>query len=384
MTIAHLTSSIVFQSPNALRPHPRNARTHPKRQIKQVADSIKAFGHLVPILIDEAGFVLAGHARLAAAKLIGLQSVPTIVASGLTDAQKRAFMIADNKLTQNAGWDRQMLAVEIGELSIQLPSLDLDISVTGFDAGEIDVLLSDMGDEKAEPEDILPPDKGIAVTRRGDLWLLGPHRVLCGDAREQSGYAHLMNGESADMVFTDPPYNVPVAGHVQGRGQARHAEFAFASGEMSEGEFRAFLHACLGHAESVSRAGCLHFVCMDWRHIGDLIEVGGQIYPAMINLAVWNKSNAGQGSFYRSQHELIAVFRTGEGAIRTISNLASMGATGAMFGTIPASTALAPGAMTPSPCTRPSSPSRWWRTPCAIARRRATSSSMGFWVRARR
>jgi ParB-like chromosome segregation protein Spo0J len=314
MTIAHLTSSIVFQSPNALRPHPRNARTHPKRQIKQVADSIKAFGHLVPILIDEAGFVLAGHARLAAAKLIGLQSVPTIVASGLTDAQKRAFMIADNKLTQNAGWDRQMLAVEIGELSIQLPSLDLDISVTGFEAGEIDVLLSDMGDEKSEPEDILPPDKGIAVTRRGDLWLLGPHRVLCGDAREQSDYARLMNGDGADMVFTDPPYNVPVAGHVQGRGQVRHAEFAFASGEMSEGEFRAFPHACLGHAASVSREGCLHFVCMDWRHIGDLIEVGGQIYPAMINLVVWNKSNAGQGSFYRSQHELIAVFRTGEGA----------------------------------------------------------------------
>jgi ParB-like chromosome segregation protein Spo0J len=245
MTIAHLTSSIVFQSPNALRPHPRNARTHPKRQIKQVADSIKAFGHLVPILIDEAGFVLAGHARLAAAKLIGLPSVPTIVASGLTDSQKRAFMIADNKLTQNAGWDRQMLAVEIGELSIQLPSLDLDIAVTGFDAGEIDVLLSDMRDEKSEPEDILPPDKGIAVTRRGDLWLLGPHRVLCGDAREQSDYARLMNGEIADMVFTDPPYNVPVAGHVQGRGQVRHAEFAFASGEMTEGEFRAITASTL-------------------------------------------------------------------------------------------------------------------------------------------
>jgi hypothetical protein len=149
--------------------------------------------------------------------------------------------------------------------------------VTGFEAGEIDVLLSDMGDEKSEPEDILPPGKGIAVTRRGDLWLLGPHRVLCGDAREQSDYARLMNGESADMVFTDPPYNVPVAGHVQGRGQVRHAEFAFASGEMSEGEFRAFLHTCLGHAASASREGCLHFVCMDWRHIGDLIEVGGQI-----------------------------------------------------------------------------------------------------------
>jgi hypothetical protein len=313
MTTALLTSNIVFQSPDALRPHPRNARTHPKRQIKQVADSIKAFGHLVPILIDEAGTVLAGHARLAAAKLIGLATVPTIVASGLTDAQKRAFMIADNKLTQNGGWDREMLAVEIGELSIQLPTLNLDLSVTGFDAGEIDVLLSDVGDEKPEPEDALPPDKGIIVTRRGDLWRLGRHRVLCGDAREPSDYARLMGDDRADMVFTDPPYNVRVAGHVQGRGQVRHAEFAFASGEMTDGEFRAFLHVCLGHAAGVSRDGCLHFVCMDWRHIGELIEVGREIYPAMINLVVWNKANAGQGSFYRSQHELIAVFRAGEG-----------------------------------------------------------------------
>jgi hypothetical protein len=187
-------------------------------------------------------------------------------------------MIADNKLTHNAGWDREMLASEIGELAVLLPSIDLDISVTGFEGGEIDVLLTDMGDEP-EPEDLLPPTKGPTVTRRGQLWLLGKHRVICGDARERSDHTRLMKGDRAAMIFADPPYNVRIAGHVQGRGRVQHSEFAFASGEMSESEFRAFLHTCLSHAARASRDGCLHYVCMDWRHIGELIEVGRQIYP---------------------------------------------------------------------------------------------------------
>lgn len=193
-----------------------------------------------------------------------------------------------------------------------MPSLDLDISLTGFEFGEIEVLLSDIGEEKPEPADRLPPTAGPKVTRGGDLWILRKHRVLCGDAREASAYVRLMKGELAAMVFTDPPYNVRINGHVQGRGRVKHDEFAFASGEMSDTAYRAFLSTCLGSAACVSRDGALHFVCMDWRHIDLLMGVGCEIYGSTLNLVVWNKTNSGQGSFYRSQHELIGVFRVGQ------------------------------------------------------------------------
>jgi DNA modification methylase len=302
---------IVFLPLGSLRPNNHNARIHSKRQVRQIANSIRAFGHLVPILVDENGVVLAGHGRLEAAKLIGVESVPTIVAAGLTEAQKRAFMIADNKLSQNGGWDRERLAVEIEELSILLPSIDLDISVTGFETGEIDVFLTDIGEEKPEPEDRLPPTAGPAVTRRGELWRLRTHRVLCADAREESNYDRLMKGQLAAMVFADPPYNVRVA-DVQGRGRVRHNEFAFASGEMSDPAYVLFLSTCLGSAARVSRDGAVHFICMDWRHIDILMSAGRKIYADMLNLVVWVKTNPGQGSFLRSQHELIAVYRVGD------------------------------------------------------------------------
>ena len=157
------------------------------------------------IVVDESGMILAGHARHAAAKLLGMKAVPTICVTGLSDELIRAFVLADNKFSERAGWNREILAAELEELSILLPSLDLDISLTGFELGEIDVLLADIGAEKPEPEDRLPPTAGPAVTRRGDLWILGKHRVLCGDAREPADYARLMKGELAAMVFTDPP-----------------------------------------------------------------------------------------------------------------------------------------------------------------------------------
>jgi DNA modification methylase len=184
--------------------------------------------------------------------------------------------------------------------------------LTGFEAGERDVLLADIGEEKPEPEDRLPPAAWPAVSRRGDIWILRKHRILCGDARDSSSYARLMKDELAAMVFTDPPYNVRIAGHVRGRGHVKHNEFAFGSGEMSEDAFRAFLAACLGSAANVSGDGALHYVCQDWRHIDILMGAGHEIYGSMLNLIVWNKTNPGQGSFYRSQHELIGVFRVGD------------------------------------------------------------------------
>jgi DNA modification methylase len=287
---------------------PRNPRTHSRRQRRMIARSLRKFGFVNPILIDRENRIVAGHGRWAAAKAEGYSQVPTIRLEHLTEERRRAYVIADNQLAAKAGWDREMLAVELGALI----ELDWDLEIIGFEPAEVDVLYSDLGEERAEPEDQLSPTTGPTVTRRDDLWILGKHRILCGDAQVASEYARLMNGQSAHMVFTDPPYNVRVAGHVQGRGRVKHAEFAFASGEMSDIRYRAFLAACLGHAARASCDGAVHFVFMDWRHIDVLITVGREIYGVILNLVVWIKSNAGQGSFYRSQHELIVVFRVGD------------------------------------------------------------------------
>ena len=236
--IASPDYSVSLRSLDELKPNPKSARTHPKRKIKDLAKAIKTVGFIGVIVVDQSGMILAGHARHAAAKLLGMKTVPTICVTGLSDELMRAFVIADNKFSERAGWNREMLAAELEELSILLPALDLDISLTGFELGEIDVLLADVGEEKPEPEDRLPPTAGPAVSRRGDLWILGKHRVLCGDARETADYARLMQNELAAMAFTDPPYNVRIGGHVQGRGRVKHDEFAFASGEMSDPRVR--------------------------------------------------------------------------------------------------------------------------------------------------
>jgi DNA modification methylase len=294
-----------------IRPNPKNARTHSRRQIRQIAASLRKFGFLNPVLIDAENVVLAGHGRLEAAGLEGMDEVPVVRFTHLTAAQKRAYLIADNKIAEQAGWDRELLAIELGALSDLLPIEGLDVSLTGFEAAEIDLLLADMKPSRSEPEDVLLSLPVNATTRRGDLWQLNKHRLLCGDARDRSDYTRLMNGASAAAILCDPPYNVRVSS-IGGRGRVRHAEFAFASGEMSQTQFRKFLATTLGNGVRVSSEGAVHFVFMDWRHVSDLIEVGRKLYGAMLNLVVWNKSNGGQGSFYRSQHELIGVFRAGD------------------------------------------------------------------------
>jgi DNA modification methylase len=295
----------------ALRPSPRNARTHSKAQIRQIASSIERFGFTNPILIDEAGTVLAGHGRLSAAKLLGLESVPTLRLSHLSPAEKRAYVLADNKLAEKAGWDRELLALELGELATLLQTESFDLTITGFDTGEIDTILSDMGDDRPDPGDALP-EPGTPVVDKGDLWCLGKHRLICGDARDEAALTRLMAGEQARMVFVDPPYNVPIAGHVQGRGRIQHREFAFASGEMEKDEFTGFLEQALRLCEQHSVDGSIHYVCMDWRHMDELSAAGARVYDEVKNICVWVKSNAGQGSFYRSQHELVFVFKKGQ------------------------------------------------------------------------
>ena len=246
--------------------------------------------------------------------MLGLETVPTIAIDHLTEVQKRAYMLADNKLAERAGWDRQALTIELGELSVELPAVDLSLQLTGFEIGEIDVILAEGEERKlASAEDEIGEVPASPVTRLGDEWVLGRHRILCGDTRDPEQLRALLGDERADMVFADPPYNMRVNGHVMGRGSIRHAEFAMASGEMSEAEFRAFLALVLGNTARVSRDGALHYVAMDWRGIADLIEAGKGIYADLKNLCVWTKTNGGQGSLYRSQHELFAVFKVGTG-----------------------------------------------------------------------
>jgi DNA modification methylase len=303
---------IKWVSPDALKTNPRNARTHSKKQIRQIADSIRAFGFVVPLLIDENGMLVAGHGRLEAAKLLALGEVPVIVLDGLSEAKKRALLLADNKIAANAGWNREILAVELPELAELLVDEELDISITGFEPVEIDHIVIDFEEDSADPADTLDSawQSARVVSKPGDLWQLGSHRLLCGDARNRDHIDRLIGQHRAAMAFLDPPYNVRIKG-VVGRGRAKHAEFAMASGEMSRADFTAFLEQTMATAANVSGDGAVHYVCMDWRHVAELIGAGREVYGDMLNLVVWAKSNSGQGSFYRSQHELIGVFRVG-------------------------------------------------------------------------
>jgi DNA modification methylase len=305
--------AVTYRAISDLIPDPRNARTHPKGQIDQLKASIDAFGFTNPILADPDGHIIAGHGRLQAARAMGITEVPTITLSGLSDIQKRALRIADNKIALNAGWDLEILQQELGELA----SIDIDIdpTLTGFSTGEIDVILTAADD----PEDeVIPPVPTTPRTKPGDIWILGDHRVGCGDGRDAEFLQRVVgDGTRVDAAFLDPPYNVRIGGNavnIGGRPVAsgtQHREFAMASGEMNEAEFRSFLADTLGTAVRLSRKGAVHFICMDWRHMDSVSAVGSALYGERLNLCIWNKSNAGMGSLYRSKHELVFVYRVG-------------------------------------------------------------------------
>jgi DNA modification methylase len=301
----------IMEAVRKLRPSKRNARTHPKKQIRQLANVIRQFGWTYPILVDEDFEIICGHARWEAAKELGLTNVPILVMRGLSDAEKLAFAIADNKIATNAGWDRSLLSSQLGELASLLPECNLDLQITGFEPAEIDGLLADLGDFERDPADELNEIADTAVSRQGDLWQSGSHRLLCGDACDVSHLAKLMGRERAAMVFADPPYNVQISATV-GRGKIKHREFAVASGELSPSDFIDFLKSWMRLALKFSEHGSIHYVCMDWRHLGELHAAGEEIFGLLQNLVVWNKAVGGMGSFYRSQHELIFVYKNGD------------------------------------------------------------------------
>lgn len=301
---------IEMVSVDQLRPHANNARTHTKKQVSQIAESIRRFGFTNPVLVSDAGEIIAGHGRVRAAKQIGMSVVPTVRLSHLTAEERRAYVLADNKLALNAGWDADLLAGEIQALI----DIDFDVELTGFSLAEIDLVLDEARERSTHevgPEDEIPAAPARPVSRAGDVWHLGRHRLVCGDARDPNALATLMAGEQADLLFTDPPYNVAIDGNVCGLGRVKHREFAFATGEMSSEEFTAFLRQTLGPAAKVCRDGAIAFVCMDWRHMGELLQAGKEAFTELKNLCVWNKTNGGMGTFYRSKHELIFVFKVG-------------------------------------------------------------------------
>jgi DNA modification methylase len=305
-----LELQIEYLSLGSLAPYAKNARTHSKKQVKQIAESITQFGFTNPVLIDRENTILAGHGRVAAAKLLELTEVPCVRLEHMTKAQKRAYMLADNKLALNAGWDEELLVEELE--AILGEDSGFDVSITGFSLAEVDSLIEGKAvEEDGNPADDLLPKEVPPRCKFGDIWQLGPHRLICGDALDPAVIDLLMDGNQARMVFTDPPYNVPIAGHVSGLGKVKHREFAQASGEMSKDQFVAFLKTSFQNLCSYSVDGSIHFICMDWRHMAEMHEASDGVYAELKNLIVWAKDNGGMGTFYRSRHELIFAFKNG-------------------------------------------------------------------------
>lgn len=295
-----------------LKPNPRNARRHPTKQLHQIAASIREFGFNSIVVIDEDGVILVGHGRVEAAKLASLTTLPVLRITHLTAEQKVGFSLADNKIALNSDWDMEQLTLLWRELSAM--ELNFDLEVTGFETAEIDLLIDGPTvSTKADPSDIVPETQSEAVSRLGDLWQLGQHRLICADACDKAAYTQLMDGDQARVVFADAPYNVPIDGHVGGLGAIKHREFKMASGEMSPAEFQQFLKTVFANMAEVSIDGALHFVCMDWRHMAEVMGAAQGIYSGLKNLCVWNKNNGGMGSLYRSKHELVFVYKVGTG-----------------------------------------------------------------------
>jgi DNA modification methylase len=314
---------------------PNNARTHSKRQIRQIADSIREFGFTNPVLLGPENTIIAGHGRVQAAKLLGMSEVPTILLAHLSKDQIRAYVLADNKISQNAGWNESILAIELQHLlTIQA---DFDITITGFEVPEIDLILEHAGEVPDQEDDIDASHTGPAVSELGDLWALGDHRIFCGNSLLETSFTCLLDGRQADMVLCDPPYGVKIDGHATGNGATKHREFAMGCGEMTSEEFVRFLSQALQLLARHSKNGSVHYIFMSWHHLQELLVAGRQIYSDLLNIVVWAKDRAGMGSLYRSQHELCPVFRNGKDSHRNNIELGRYGRNRTNIWTYPSS-----------------------------------------------
>lgn len=303
--------TIEYLPVSSLSFHPSNPRKHSKAQIKQIAESIKTFGFKAPVLVDAQCRLICGHGRIAACRTLEIEKVPVIRVEDLDESKIRAYMIADNRLTEASDWDQVLLADNFKFLTEE--ELDFNLDVTGFDYGDIEKFMRDEEDQSAEEPAVPASDSLPAVALLGDLWQLGDHRILCGDSLLPSCYEQLfVHKEQAAIVFTDPPYNLP-ARDIGQTCKSAHGDFAMGSGEMSSEQFTRFLAAVFQNLRNHSVDGSIHYICMDWRHVRELLAAGSQVYDELKNLCVWAKSSGGMGTFYRSQHELVFVFKSGSG-----------------------------------------------------------------------
>lgn len=287
-----------------IHPYGANPREHPRHQLAKLKKSIARNGVVQPLIIDEQGQIIAGHGVYLAAKQLGLRELPTVTLYGLSDTDKRRLRIALNKLGDLSRFTTEVLKGEM--LAILAEEPELDVEELGFEVAEIDVLIhadADLDDDR------LPEAAGEPRAKPGDIWKLGDHIIGCGDARDADFLGRVMAGVLADAAFLDVPYNVSIAGHATRSGQ--HGEFVMASGEMSNDEFVDFLGEALEPAKDVTRDGGVHFICIDHHHVDQVITAAQPLYGARLHICVWNKSNAGMGSLYRSKHEFVAVYRVG-------------------------------------------------------------------------
>ncbi len=321
-----LKIAIVYRPIDELKPNPRNPRVHPKDQVGRVAASMKEFGNITPVLVDASGEVIAGHARLLAARENGWTEVPTIMVEHLTRAQAQAFMIADNRLAELAAWDMKLVGENLKALS-EL-NLDFSLELTGFETPEIDSLILNLDEGLAgepDPADDVAVASGPPVSKPGDLYEMDRNRLYCGDALSGASYTELMAGKKAGMVITDLPFNVPIDGHVSGLGTVKHRDFLIASGEMNEPEFTAFLTQACRLLAMNSMNGSLHYLFMDFRHLWELLTAGRLVYGDLKNLIVWAKESGGMGSQYRNQHELVLLYKNGKAKHRNNIELGKFG-----------------------------------------------------------
>jgi DNA modification methylase len=300
--------ALTYRSIDEIKPDPGNPRTRSRQVQRRVERSMAEFGFVFPITVDRHVVIVAGHARFEAAKTLGYTHVPTIGVEHLNENQIKALQIADNRLVELGTWDERLLGEALQSLTIQ--GIDLDVTLTGFDVPEIDLHIEGLSEkpDNEDPEALAPTADAKPVSRVGDLFLLGKHRLYCGNSLEAASTDAVMAGAAADAVFTDSPYNVKIDGHVSGLGEIKHREFPMASGEMKPDQFRSFLRASVEQMARVMKPGSVAFTCMDWRHADDLTTVAKAAGLDHINTCIWVKTAPGMGSLYRSQHEFVLVF----------------------------------------------------------------------------
>lgn len=297
----------------------KNTKVHDEKQIIQIADSIECFGFNNPVIVDENGVLLAGHGRLCAARMLDMDKIPVVRLTHLNEFEKKAYRIADNKLSELGKFDTDMLKLEFSDieaLAIELGE-ELSLDVTGFDLKDIDVIMNEDKSEEAKSNEKLENIPYISedeiITQPGDIWYIGRHCIICGDALQKDTYKKLLDDEKAQIVFTDSPYNISVS-KIGGKGKVKHSEFKMGVGELSSEQFTDFLKKIMENLCEYSEENSVHYLCMDWRNVFEMMSASKDVYSKMLNLLVWAKTNGGQGSFYRSKHELIFVFQNGTGS----------------------------------------------------------------------